>query len=294
MFRVLTLFTLFTSILCQTFPLFLWSNDNFFHGSNNQILEGVSTHQVSEILGNIRQPNPLASYVSKTRNPEIIVAFLNNDLSREQFSVVANAYSSQHNGGSFAHLKSSVETSSSIVLPYTFGSGLSLVEDLAAVLSSSASIIVASQDGSQTIGLRGSSSISFQQMEESLSSGWDILKNGRTDLLVVFTSAQNDNMIARVEGALKNTNYLAVFALGSGAETMELPSSDPILRNFEERFIQANLEASDDDKWIIGEISQALIVMIPFLAVLGTGISCTRSLQSNLKFGLEKQNFKTK
>jgi len=53
------------------------------------------------------------------------------------------------------------------------------------------------------------------------------------------------------------------------------------------------LAANDTpDDSLVSEIVEAVVVMIPFLFILTLGICCTCSVQSELKFDLEKRKNK--
>jgi len=102
---------------------------------------------------------------------------------------------------------------------------------------------------------------------------------------------EHDASMASVCAALQNIDYIAIFTSDSSSYYMEAQperrsQSSPSLKAFEQRFSQSN-DVLYYTYWPNG-IIEALIVMIPFLAILLVGICCTFTLQSDLKYDAEK------
>jgi len=83
-------------------------------------------------------------------------------------------------------------------------------------------------------------------------------------------------------------SYLAIFTAEKPLAklTYSLPTTHKRLQSFEARNVQA--DESDGDSLFPQAISEALLVMIPFLLILSIGITCTFGIQSDLKFDAEK------
>jgi len=252
-----------------TSPAFLWANKNFFQGQNTQVTNVVSMRDIEHIITG--KPSALSQYVSSS-SPEVIFVFVEPELTTITFMDAAGSRTAQVNGGSFVNLKALVETSpSSIVIPYV-GADASLIPSLQ----------------TQTL----ATIMSATQLKTSLANkNWDILNNGITDIIVVqFENSDyvtHDTLLAQVDKAMKATSYVGVLA-SAAAPVLTFEEIFPV--HFALRAANNNTNTttnSTSDMWPDGIVS-GLIIMIPFLFILFLGICCTFSVQSGLKFEVEK------
>jgi len=145
---------------------------------------------------------------------------------------------------------------------------------------------------------KGIEYMSLAQLKNVAATNWDLLSNGVTDVVVVcFDSpAVHTDNIEEVTSSYSaddlfmnsilhslGSDYLAIF-------TVEKPAAESIKQA---RAIMMARQLSDDSgAFYPSDVIEAHIVMIPFLIILFTGICCTCSVQSELKFDAEKKTFK--
>jgi hypothetical protein len=256
----------------STSPAFLWANKNFFSGQNTQVIDVIPIKEIGNALTGT--PSVLSQYFTK-EIPEVIFVFVEPKLTTVSFVEDAASHNTQVNGGKFVNLKKLIETSSSsIVIPYVDASSVaSFIPDL--------------KNAKATV-------MTVEQFKNALTTmNWN---NGVTDIVIIqFENADytvHDSLLATVDKAMKSTSYVAV--LTSASEP--IPEANyPIYRNPNFATVRVGNTSNNnytngttsDDYWPDG-IVEALIIMIPFLIILFTGICCTFSVQSGLKFEGEK------
>jgi len=292
----------------STSPLLLWSNTGSLSHVNKQIIEITDVADIPKSFQTGQEIKDSADI------PELLIVFVEPQLTTEQLSLLTHSHLPQNDGGSFSNLKRLMESSkSSTVYPYVTTSdfntvGNSLITSLVRNLGETASIVVAGDSVSSSGVFRGKfvSTISFELLREKLALGkeWNLLGNGVTDLLVVkFGSPSfgvntnevkiekiytvDDQLFSMVDEALSQTSYIAMFTSDSpiihaSVET-SFPQSHPSLTRFERRFQQA----TDLGNWP-DAVVQALLVSVPLLIILFIGITCTFNVQSDLKFDAER------
>lgn len=271
-----------------TTPALFWSNKGFL-GERDQTLEVLATDKL------------VKSIISQSINPEVIVLFVEPELSTKEFSTLAGAYEQLPNGGSFSNLKRLIETSaSSKVAPYVHGIyqtslvGTSIAADILSSLShsSTVNVFVASDSlapsgfsnprTAESISNLNVQKISIAQFKQNLESNWEILSNGKTDVVVVYLNAHykaDDEFVGSVCAGL-TAPYVAVFT----AETAESILTTNV-GEMKEVFYKDS--SSDDGNWP-SEIVEALLVILPYIIILLLGLCCSFSIQSELKFDAEK------
>jgi len=247
-------------------------------------------------------------YYSETPSkPEIVILFT-QELSRNEFDVLAKVYDNEITGGSFSHLKTILENAaSSVIYPYATTDSSSLALRLKDLVKRQP--ILASQTETSTPAAL--KSLKFQQMTLStlgdrLGSDWDILNNQVVDLIIVtLEGKESDVQLGKVIDSIKNTKYVAAFVPSSNVDyTTVFPDSHPIMSGFESAYLQdqqhtravlGNTSHSNhtvtppqSSYWPDG-IVQGLIVSIPLVVILSVGVHCAFSLQSALKFDAEKR-----
>jgi len=258
------------------------------------------THRVRSL------ENPLSRYlVEGDELPEVIVIFVEPQIHTEDFPRLAESFS--NNKGAFENLKNIIHSSkSSLVIPYGVSStesfGYSIVNKIIMNLPSTSQIIVARSDDSISLPQGNIKTMTFQQLESTMQSKWEIYENGVTDLIVVYLTApapvlgndaeskvafaQDDAFVGRINAALK-TNFIALFTSNQGIPKSfitSMPQSDESMVAFEGRFFQ---RASDNTNWP-DSVIEALYVVAFLLVILFTGLCCTCSIQSDLRFDGEK------
>lgn len=274
-----------------TTPALFWSNKGFL-GDRDQTLEVLTTDKL------------VKSIFSKSVNPEVIVLFVEPELSTKEFSALSGAYEQLPNGGSFSNLKRLIETSSSSkVAPYVHGIyqssliGTSIASDVLSSLaqSSTVNVFVASDSvapsgfsnprTAESVSNLNIQKISIAELKQNLQSNWEILSNGKTDVVVVYLDAQykaDDEFVGSVCSMLA-VPYVAVFT-GETAESVLTTSVDEMSGLY---YKDSSDDSGDDSNWP-PEIVEALLVMIPYILILLVGVCCSFQIQSELKFDAEK------
>jgi len=281
-----------------TSPVLMWSNKNAFALKNEQKVDVLSANNVESILSDAFKANP-----------EVVVVFVEPHLRTEQLSILADAYQSHPTGGAFSHLKSAIENSvSSVVVPYV---SVQTEESLASEIVSgvlshvnNAKVIVGRAEGSTVLASLNSKAQTFtlQQLSAKLNDRtWDVLSNGVVDVVVVCFNApaahlgdkeaadqykQDDAFVGSVVSALQQTSYVAVFTADKPVADIQysFPASSETMKIFEER----NIQGFHQNIYFFQAVSEALVVMVPFLIILTIGVACTCGVQSELKFDAEK------
>jgi len=292
-----------------TAPLFMWSNTQYFVGKNVEVNEYTAAHDVANAL--IGQENSIAGYLtSKTPQLEVIFVFIEPELRTEQFPMLADAYSAHPNGGAFSNLKGTMESyaTSSISIPYTHVSspqsiGTAIVTALTDNLPAGSTITLVKDSASDILSSfesrRDVAKISKDQLKTIVAKEWQILSNGVVDVVIVcFDSpavtvdtvaelapsfAADDAYMHDILHSLGSTKFLALF-------TADSPAHESIREARSERMVEALTDTTSTSIYPPGVI-EAQIVLLPFLFILFTGIYCTCSLQSDLKFDAEKKTY---
>jgi len=299
----------------------MWSNTNYFTSLGDQVPQVVSTKDVEGAF-HFSRKNMLSKYFTPNVEPEVITIFIQPGMRTDELVVLADAYKTRPDGGAYKNVKRMVETAkSSLVLPYVYSDSISTDEKtiigsvIADVLSrkdTDAQLILASDDSTVTSWITartGVSPISLKTLTDlSLSNEWGVLRNGVADLIIVFLtpasedidaarsiSSKDDTFMNNFIHAIDKHEYLALFTSDAPAPQIQqtLPSTHPMLQRFETSVKQVQddttSEVTDNESGLMPDsIIQALLVMLPFLIILLIGVYCTFSLQSVLKYDLEK------
>jgi len=286
-----------------TSPVFMWSSVESFKGVNAQDVDVATVEDITHAFQ--KTESPLAKYFNNDAKPEILIIFVEPELRSEQIPILAHSYKTQPNGGAFSNLKRFVETSrSSLVVPYVssegFSIGSTIAENLITGLPSSSSIVVVGD--AVTLSSSKIVKISMSSLMSKLSDGtWDLLNNGVTDLLIVsFEStfeteeskvhasfAADDSSMNSIVAALRQVSYTAIFTADRSGSILN--NRAPNMEHFVKKFQQTDILYFTNWPYAI---TQALIIMLPFLFILSLGIWCTYQLQSALKFDAEKNVMK--
>jgi len=259
-------------------PLHIWSNTKYFNGKHIQIAEIASSNDVESIFNG---EGSLGKYLEAGRpQPEAIVIFLEPERIQASLGTPSGVVGS--------NLKEILENgASSMSVQVAVPAGTKIVMNLVQNLQGGATVTLAkSQNCPLLSGLSGKADIRSMTPEELkliAATKWDVLSNGVTDVIIVCLdspasveadAAQNTNAVY-INTLLKSmgSSYLAVFSSAQPVVTEEAEVQDQV---------------SQEGDWG-SELIQAVIVMIPFVGILLTGICCTFSVQSELKFDLEKK-----
>jgi len=280
--------------------VFAWSNYGVFNGVNLQEVSDVECNQISRAVSH--KDSGISKYIGASKAvPEVLVVFVQPHLGAREFPVLAQAYASRPNGGAFHKLKEFLETSSSsLSIPNAHDSRNHLSENFPQYLQRDFKVdsIITAGDGQ---------SMSIEQLLEKLNGNWEILNNGKTDLIVVrFSSpalitltndasvsesfAQDDTKMGQIISAVeqKQVDYIAFFVGQDSAIETSGRIEHEQMRVFRDAFPQDTLYTTN---WT-PEINQGLLVIIPFIFIVGSAIRCTFSLQSSLDFEAEKKLLK--
>jgi len=291
----LCIVNIFSSI-SKSSPIFLWSNTGYFTGVNTESVDVVDALYFQNIF-----QHKDASFINQnSTNPEVLIVFVGSSLTTDKIGVLSNAYSAQSNGGSISNLKTFIQDSkSSAVFPYVINCEFqSFVSYFISSFPQTSSIVVVTEDGKSISDISGAQAFfSINTLMEKIQSNqWKVLNNGVTDLVIVSLTSpiqENDVSVGNLINALGGkTTYVAMFTGVQHTEyntvSRSFPVSHLLLDKFETTFQQTNLS-----NWP-GGVIEALLVMTPFLFILGVGICCTFGLQSNLKFDAEKSYLKNR
>jgi len=264
-------------------PLHIWSNTKYFNGQHIQIAEMASSSDVESVF---KGEGSLGKYLEAGRpQPEAIVVFLEPERIQASLGTPSGVVGS--------NLKEILENgASSVSVQVAVPAGTKIVMNLVQNLQDGATVTLAkSQNCPLLSGLSGKADIRSMTPEELkliAATKWDVLSNGVTDVVIVCLdspalveadAAQNSNAVY-INTLLKSmgSSYLAVFS-----------AAQPVVTELESPLVaEENDQVSQDGEWE-SELIQAVIVMIPFVGILLTGICCTFSVQSELKFDLEKK-----
>jgi len=264
-------------------PLHIWSNTKYFNGQHIQIAEMASSSDAESVF---KGEGSLGKYLEAGRpQPEAIVVFLEPERIQASLGTPSGVVGS--------NLKEILENgASSVSVQVAVPAGTKIVMNLVQNLQDGATVTLAkSQNCPLLSGLSGKADIRSMTPEELkliAATKWDVLSNGVTDVVIVCLdspalveadAAQNSNAVY-INTLLKSmgSSYLAVFS-----------AAQPVVAELESPLVsEENDQVSQDGEWG-SELIQAVIVMIPFVGILLTGICCTFSVQSELKFDLEKK-----
>jgi len=247
--------------------LYMWSNTKYFNGKNIEVAEQTSGDALKSALNG---EGPLAKYLGDHSTPEAIVVFVEPELAQHTPTLNTNTLS---------HLKGSLGSSASSLNLHAVSSqaaGSGLVMSLIQNLPTGATVTVARNPGSKLLtNLNGRPDVKFITLEE-LKHRKD--SNGVADLVIVVLDEPAADAVTSI---LRTTpgNYLAML-------TTAKPESEA---HFGGSKLVQEVEAINDGTSWDSELIEAVIVMIPFVIILLTGICCTCSLQSALKFDGEKK-----
>lgn len=239
--------------------LFMWSNTKLFNGKNIEVSEAISTDALKSALNG---EGPLAKYMGDHTSTESIVVFVEPEHTQQIPTLNTNS------------LKDSLTSSASSLSLQEVSSqasGSALVLFLMKNLPSGATVTIARNSGSKLLAnLEGRPDIKFVTHEE--------LKHGqKSNLVVVVLDQPSTDAITSVLQSVRG-NYLAML-------TTAKPEA---AKAHVQEAVQEVGAINDGTSWD-SELIEAVIVMIPFVAILLTGICCTFSVQSGLKFDGERK-----
>jgi len=256
----------------STVPALFWSNTNTFSKAMYELNQIINTQDVEQIL--TQTTDKFSSIISKT-SPQVTLVFLEAKLDTTNFYSVLGGRS-KDNTGYLPSLKAIIESSTtSMVAPYVNITGnfdQELAKEFTRVL-----IVKQSEDMITVDGVV----VSIEQLAKNVQNG---------DLIIVYLDAvdiqQNNAIFQNVFDVVKSYNYVAAFT-SSQQKSYQFEAVYPQLAKIQ-RDVQATLAISGSSGYWLDGIVTALIIMIPFLIILFTGLCCTFSIQSELKFGGEK------
>jgi len=267
-----------------SFPVHMWSNTKYFDGQNIQVAELASSSDVESVF---KGEGPLGKYLKDGRpQPEAIVVFL--EPQRAQAPSLGSP-----NGIVVSQLQETINKgASSISVHVASPAGASIVMEMIQNLPFGATVTLAkSQNSALLSGLSGRAdvqSVTLEQLKDMASAKWDVLSNGVTDLVVVCLDSEPSN----VEAAVQNNNgdYINTLLDSMGSSYLAIYSTAQPAADAVPEYLVSEVQdqVSITEDWG-SELIQAVIVMIPFVIILLIGVCCTFSVQSELKFDLEKK-----
>jgi hypothetical protein len=307
LFLVFLSINLVLSSSSSSAPIFLWSNTNAFNGHNIQEINVISVSDIVNGLEN--KESPVLKHFNSKSDPELIVIFVEPELSSTQVPILAQSYQSKPNGGAFSNLKRYIETSkSSVVFPYATSNAGSVGKQIISSLSSGNVYLV----GENIESLSQVTKLTVSELMNNLENGWVALNNGKVDVVVINFNTpavesliddssvhqryvSDDATLGSVMDAIEkqSSKYVAIFTSNSVSNPVSEQKTrnfEPQLKAFENNFRQNNNQLYTT-YWPDGVI-EALLIMGPFLGILLVGVCCTIQLQSDLKFDAERNILK--
>jgi len=256
----------------STVPALFWSNTNTFSKSLYELNQVITTKDVQQIL--TQNTENFASIVTKT-SPQITLVFLEAKLDTTNFYSVLGGRTKDNNGY-LPSLKSIIEGSTtSMIAPY-----VNITSNVAAELAKQFNRVIVVKQSQDMVTVDGQV-VAIDQLATTVQSG---------DLVLVYMDAvdvqQTNAIFQNVFDVVKSYNYVAAFT-SSQQKSYQFEAVYPQLAKMQ-RDVQATLAVSGSSGYWLDGIVEALIIMIPFLIILFTGLCCTFSVQSELKFEVEK------
>jgi len=250
-------------VVAHASSLYMWSNTKYFNGKDIEVSEQTSIDVLKSALNG---EGPLAKYLGDHKSPESIIVFVEPEITTK----IPTLATSQ--------LKGSLGSSaSSMVLKEVTSqtSGAGLVMSLMQNLPTGATVTVARNAGSKMLAnLNGRPDVKFITMEQLKERKHS---NGLIDLVVVVLDEPSSDAVTGILRTIPG-NYLAMLTTAKAGSLADSSS----------KFVQEVQEINDGTSWD-SETIEAVIVMIPFIVILLTGICCTCSVQSGLRFEGEKK-----
>jgi hypothetical protein len=117
-------------------PAFIWDGTEGLLQSSTEITDSFSTSSLVDFVkysaGSVSEaPEPFKSFVIRAQLPEVLFVFVQPELHTSQVSAFGAAYKRNSDGGSFSNLKTFIETTPSLTIPYVYQVGdESLIEEL--------------------------------------------------------------------------------------------------------------------------------------------------------------------
>jgi len=249
--------------------VYMWSNTKYFNGKNIEVSEKMSSDALKSALSG---EGPLAKYLGGHKIPEAIVVFVEPERAQKNPTLGVSSFSQLQTS-----LGSSLSASSMLLHEVSSqASGSGLIMSLIQNLPAGATVTVARNSGSNLLSnLNGRPDVRFITLTE--------LKERKdskvADLVVVVLDEPAEDAVGSILRTIPG-NYLAM-------HTTVKPESEKVLSG-PAKLVQGVQEINDGTSWD-SETIEAVIVMIPFVAILLIGICCTFSVQSGLKFDGEKK-----
>jgi hypothetical protein len=302
-FFFFSLFLLISSNII-TYPLFIWSNNNFFKEKNIQI---------TEILQKDSLDNIIIEKLNQNLNLEIISIFIEPHIKTEYLSILSHYLKKELNISSFIHLKNIMENSNSSLffpyIPYKEDESITncLIEKLSKIIQKNGGSIIITGNNYENnfinkLQIQDSNILSLDNFLKKINQNWDIFHNRITDLIIIYLDnpiievninniqtfyqhfQKNDIILNQLNEKLElSKNYIGIF-------TSEKPFFYNFysFENYGEIYLQNTSSNGTSINYWPPEVNEALIIMLPFLIILLIGFCCTFSIQSELKFENEK------
>jgi hypothetical protein len=255
----------------STVPALFWSNTNAFSKSIYELNEIITTQDVEQIL--TLNTEKFASVVTKT-SPQVTLVFLEAKLDTTNFYSVFGGRT-KDNVGYIPTLQKIVEgSSSSMIAPY-----VNITGNFDAELSKQFTRIIVVKQSEDMMTVDGQV-VAVEQLSNTVQNG---------DLVIVYMDAkdiqQTNAIFQGVFNVVSRFQYVAAFT-SAEQKSFHFEAVYPQLARMQ-RDVQSNLGSVSSGYWLDG-IVEALIIMIPFIIILFTGLCCTFSVQSELRFEGEK------
>jgi len=224
-----------------TIPVFMWSPKQIF-SSKSQVVDTLSNNDVESALaalfktGATEGSKVASSFNDKREVPEVVVLFVEPELTTDMVPNLASAYATTPSGA-FSNLKGAMEAAgSSLVMPYTKVDEVTLFDNVLANIfeSTKGSIFISRLQGSQLFNqLNSEVGVKIVEIDSLLVElkSANVFSNGMTDLVVVCfdkptpkakvaTFTSHDELIGSISASISTAtkgNYVAMYSANTVA-----------------------------------------------------------------------------
>jgi len=293
----------------------MWSDKQIFSYPKSQFVDTISTKDIDFALASLLKTRTnensklSTSFNENMGAPEVVVLFIEPELATDQVPQIASAFASTL-GGSFSHLKDTLEAaSSSLVMPYVNVDEVTLFDE---TLSNAfdtlkeGSIFVTRTTGSDLfvrLGRQaGVKSVEIDSLMTELKSA-NAFTNGVTDLVIVCfdkpvngkvaTFASHDEIIGSVSQNIRTAtkgNYVAMYSANRpSASRLTWSFNQPTEADDFIRFVmmdddnitnKTNSTNSTTVNYFPGALIEVYLIAAILIAMLFTGGCAIFSLQT--------------
>eukprot|EP00808_Paulinella_micropora_P030845 g53586.t1 len=297
----------------QTIPLFMWSGQSYFE-SGNAVSENLAVHDVVSAIQKIgskhTETHCLSSYLKASeQKPEVVVAFVAEELGTAQASKLAGGYSSVYAATGLRDLKAQLDSAAShLQVPYVTLSGPSVSELLRAKVSTkvdkNAQVMSTSLSGKNGLDRIEACNDLISDIQNNAG----MFENGVTDLVLVrFRHAEEEvagECLRKVMTVVRRatSKYLALYSADSapGVHAPTKLTLDANMLNAAQR--RSMLEPATNTNnftyecekygycgpvYVTGDIMFAILLVLFMIFVFWTGVASLLEVSAPPRFAYQ-------